>query len=253
MIKELVATGDFALMPTYTTRGMRPGESQGNPYCFIDEETFRKKIEEGELYEHENVHGNYYGTSRRLLKEKISLGKVLLKDIDVLGTQSLVAKLDKDIKIVTLFLKVDSKEVLVERLTERKEPEIEKRLMRYDMEMSYMDRYDYVINNVELQTTKNTVLKIVSAERSGEKPINACAEIPSAKEIAKLGDSVKQGKRLPPVRVALLDGKIYLINGINEYLASIKYGVPVTKEIINGVSEIKPAKDFSEIAEEIFG
>ena len=167
VIAELLKSDDFALLPTYTTREKRAGETEGNPYCFLTDSEFESKIASGELYEYQNVHGHYYGTSKLLLKKQRALGRILLKDIDVLGTQDLVKSIGKDIHIVTLFLKVNSKDVLVERLTERKETEIGKRLSRYDMEMTFCNKYDYVITNNDLISTKNTVLKIINAEKKG--------------------------------------------------------------------------------------
>ncbi|MBQ9485218.1 MAG: hypothetical protein IJU83_00085 [Clostridia bacterium] len=232
VIAELIKTGGFALLPTYTTRKKRPTESEGNPYCFVDEETFKKKIEEKELYEYENVHGHYYGTSKKLLKERLALGKILLKDIDVLGTQNLVKSIGKDVKIVTLFLKVDSKEVLVKRLTERKETEIEKRLARYDMEMTYCDKYDYIINNEELYDTVKTVLAIVKAESENAEINTAEAVIPSAEEISDLVNRLNNGETLPPVKVALHNGEFVVAEGGARYLAGLKSGKRVAKEIV---------------------
>ena len=233
VIAELIKTGDFLLLPTYTTRDKRPSESEGNPYCFVTEAEFKKKITENELYEYENVHGHYYGTSKLLLKEKIALGKTLLKDIDVLGTQNLVKSIGKDIKIVTLFLKVESKEVLKERLTERKETEIEKRLSRYDMEMSYCDKYDYVITNNDLNETKNIVLKIVNAEKRNL--IFSVAE-PYISDDCKVNEYIKQlenGETLSPVKIAYAGDLPYIVEGAHKYLAGKTCLKHVAKEIVN--------------------
>ena len=234
VISELLKTGDFALLPTYTTREKRAGETEGNPYCFLTDEEFKQKIAEGELYEYQNVHGHYYGTSKLLLKKQRALGKILLKDIDVLGTQDLVKSIGGDVKIVTLFLKVDSKEVLVERLTERKETEIEKRLSRYDMEMSYCDKYDYIITNYDLISTKNVALKIVSAERK-ELPFGVGYPFNyDEKRINALVASLLGGELLSPVKVAFDGDKPYIIDGADKYLASIIANKHVAKEIVEG-------------------
>lgn len=240
VIAELIKTGGFALMPTYTTREKRPMESEGNPYCFLTESEFKKKIDENELYEYENVHGHYYGTSKLLLKERLALGKILLKDIDVLGTQSLIKSVGKDVKIVALFLKVESKEVLVERLTERKEPEIEKRLARYDMENSYSDKYDYIITNNDLIETKNTVLSIIAAEKSEKTFGVVCAEKPDENAINGLMKRLNKGETLTPIKVTFIDGAPYIVAGVNEYIAGIKSGKRVAKEILNGYRVIIP-------------
>ena len=89
VIENLLTNKAFAFMPTYTTRKCRPNESEGNPYCFISTEEFLKKIEQNEFYEYQRVHEHYYGTSKTLLNDRLKSGKILLKDIDVLGTQNL--------------------------------------------------------------------------------------------------------------------------------------------------------------------
>ena len=238
VIAELIKTGDFLLMPTYTTRDKRPMESEGNPYCFLTDSEFEQKIAENELYEYENVHGHYYGTSKLLLKEKIALGKILLKDIDVLGTQNLVKSVGKDVKIITLFLKVASKDVLKERLIERKETEIEKRLSRYEMEMSYCDKYDYIITNNDLTETKNVVLEIVNAEKQNLAFSVAKPFVLGDSKVNEYVKKLQSGETLSPVKIAYCGGKPYIIEGAHKYLAGIVSKKHVAKEIVK-VSDIK--------------
>lgn len=231
VIAEFLKDDKYSLMPTYTTREKRPGERDGYPYYFIDEKTFKQKIESGELYEHQIVHGNYYGTSRKLLAEKKASGKILLKDIDVLGTQNLEKSVGNEIKIVTLFLKVNSKEVLVERLTERKEKEIEKRLLRYDLEMSYKDKYDYIINNEELSKTRDIVKFIINAEMNSEKPV-VNTENAREEDIQKYIKALNDGEDLQPVKVAIENGKFIVKEGEARYIAALRVNKRVAKEIV---------------------
>ena len=239
VIAELIKTGGFALMPTYTTREKRPMESEGNPYCFLTDAEFKEKIACNELYEYENVHGHYYGTSKLLLKQRLALGKTLLKDIDVLGTQNLVKNVCKDVKILTLFLKVESKEVLIQRLTARKETEIEKRLARYDMEMSFSDRYDYIITNVDLSATTELVLSIIDAEKRGEK-FGALSFSADKEKVNECIRRLNNGETLAPVKAAFIGGKPYIIGGAEKYLAGLKSGKRVAKEMVNGYSAPVP-------------
>ena len=233
VIAELIKMGGFALMPTYTTRDKRPMESEGNPYCFLTETEFQCKIEEDELYEYENVHGHYYGTSKLLLKKQLSLGKTLLKDIDVLGTQNLVKSIGEDVKIVTLFLKVDSKDVLVKRLTERKETEIEKRLARYDMEMSFCDKYDYIITNNDLFETKDIVLNVIEAEKRGLLFGTVESGATNSGKVEYYVKKLQAGETLSPIKIAFVGGKPFVLDGGEKYLASLIAGKRVAKEIKN--------------------
>ena len=102
-------------------------------------------IKNNELYEYSVHHNHYYGTSKKLLNEKISSGKIVVKDIDVNGTEELVDLLKDDTKVVTIFLRVP-KEVLKNRLENRADKpslkEIELRLNRFDNEESKINFYD---------------------------------------------------------------------------------------------------------------
>jgi len=146
VIAKLLAEDDsIALLTTVATRAMRPGESQGNPYYFTTEEEFRAMIERGEFLEYCEVHkGNLYGTNRRILEDLEKLGKTLIKDIDVDGTEALKKLFPND--VVTIYLSVE-REVLKARLIARGETEIEKRLARFDYEESKKPFYDYVVPN----------------------------------------------------------------------------------------------------------
>lgn len=254
VIAELLKTGGFALMPTYTTREKRPTESEGNPYCFLTEAEFKQKIEENELYEYENVHGHYYGTSKLLLKKQLSLEKILLKDIDVLGTQNLVKSISNDVKIITLFLKVDSKDVLIKRLMERKETEIEKRLSRYDMEMSFCDKYDYIITNNDLFETKDIVLEIIDAEKQGLLFGTVGSGAPDSDKVCYYVKKLQAGETLSPIVTAFYRGKPFILDGKEKYLASLITGKRVAKEIKNDFPiDVPDQKKWNKALDKIIG
>lgn len=124
-------------------------------------------IKNNELYEYSVHHNHYYGTSKKLLNEKISSGKIVVKDIDVNGTEELVDLLKNDIKVVTIFLRVP-KEVLKNRLENREDKpspkEIELRLNRFDYEESKINFYDYVIKNNNLEKTVQIIMTIIENE-----------------------------------------------------------------------------------------
>lgn len=169
IINRLLQDGDrFEFMPTFTTRAMREGEREGFPYYYTTKEDFERRIAAGEFYEYENVHGNYYGTNKKVLEEKKKTGKILIKDIDVLGTLNLEKKMSSDIKIVTVFLDVESKQVLIDRLIGRGEKDIELRMKRYELEVSHAKEYQYIINNVEIERTVDIINAIVDRELSNE-------------------------------------------------------------------------------------
>ncbi len=159
VINRLLAEDEnLAFLTTVTTRGMRPGESPGRPYRNVTHEEFRAMIARGEFLEYCEVHdGNLYGTNRCILAELERLGKTLIKDIDVDGTEAL-RKIFSD--LVTIYLSVPREE-LKKRLIERGETEIEKRLSRYDYEESKKHQYDFVIQNDDLDTTVKRIQEII--------------------------------------------------------------------------------------------
>lgn len=160
-------------LPSYTSRAPREDDVPGLTYRFVTKEEFERMIANDELYEYNVHHENYYGTSRVLMNEKIKEGKVIVKDIDVNGTENLIKLLGKDTKVVTIFLKVP-KDVLEQRLLKRMgdKPdykEITLRLNRFDYENSKIGMYDYVIKNNDLDKSINIITEIINSELKTEK------------------------------------------------------------------------------------
>ena len=154
-------------MPSYTDREPRPGEVDGQIYNFITTEEFENKIKENEFYEYSVHHEHYYGTSKKILNEKIKSGKIIVKDIEVNGTENLIKLLKDDIKIVTIFLRVPKKELrrrLEHRIEKASLKEIELRLNRFDYEESKIGMYDYVIKNDDLEKTVQIIMTIIENE-----------------------------------------------------------------------------------------
>lgn len=166
--KELIKRMDNVItMPSYTDRKPRPGEEDGVIYNFITTEEFEEKIKQNELYEYSVHHEHYYGTSKRILNDAINSGKVVVKDIEVNGTENLLKLLKNEIDIITIFLRVP-KEELRRRLEHRVEKasikEIELRLNRFDYEESKIGIYDYVLKNDDLEKTVQIIMTIIKNE-----------------------------------------------------------------------------------------
>ena len=154
-------------LPSYTSRPQRNGDIPGQTYNFVSKEKFEKMIKNDEFYEYDIHHNHYYGTSKKLLNEKIKNGKIIVKDIDVNGTEHLIEMLGKDTKIVTIFLRVP-KEELKKRLEERVDKpsmkEVVLRLNRFDYEESRISLYDYVLKNNNLDKTVKIIMSIIENE-----------------------------------------------------------------------------------------
>ncbi len=156
-------------LPSYTDRLPRSNDIPGVTYNFVTTKEFEEMIKNGELYEYSVHHEHYYGTSKKLLNEKINSGKIIVKDIEVNGVENLTRLLKNDVKIITIFLKVP-KEELEKRLEQRVDKpsikEIQLRLNRFDFEESKIGMYDYVIKNNNLQKTVNVIMEIIKNEYS---------------------------------------------------------------------------------------
>ena len=154
-------------MPSYTDREPRPGEVEKNVYNFITTEEFEQKIKEGEFYEYSVHHEHYYGTSKKILDQKIREGKIIVKDIEVNGTKNLLDLMQDKVKIVTIFLRVPKEELrkrLVNRIEKANLKDIELRLNRFDYEESKIGMYDYVIKNDDLEKTVQIIMTIIENE-----------------------------------------------------------------------------------------
>ena len=166
--KELIKRMDNVIsLPSFTSREPREGEEEGVQYHFITREEFMNKIAQDEFYEYDIHHNNYYGTSKKLMNEKIQSGKIIVKDIEVNGTENLIRLLANETKLVPIFLKVDREELkrrLINRGDNLSPEEMELRLSRLDYEESKIGLYDYVIKNDDLEKTVQIIMTIIKNE-----------------------------------------------------------------------------------------
>lgn len=151
-------------IPSYTDRPIRLGDVPGETYIFVDNDEFKRMIENDELYEFDIHHNHYYGVPKKPFNEIINNGKIIIKDVDVNGTESLVKILKEHMKVITIFLRVPREELLKrleKRVDKPSKEEIELRLGRLEYEESKMDRYDYVIDNTDMEDTVQKVMEII--------------------------------------------------------------------------------------------
>ena len=154
-------------LPSYTDRAPRNNDIPGVTYNFVTTQEFERMIEQGELYEYSKHHEHYYGTSKKLLNEKINNGTIIVKDIEVNGVENLLKILKNDLEIVTIFLKVPKEELrrrLENRVDKPSKKDIELRLNRLQYEESKIGIYDYVIKNNNLEKTVNIIMEIIKDE-----------------------------------------------------------------------------------------
>ena len=167
--KELLAQTsreDVQLSVSMTTRNPRNGEVDGQSYYFVSKEEFLHKIEAGGLLEHAEVYGNYYGTPKQPVIEKLAAGIDVILEIDMQGALKVKENYPDG---VFIFILPPSMSELRRRLTGRgtETPEaIEMRLGETLKELSYIDKYDYCVVNGTLEEAVNRVKSILTAEHS---------------------------------------------------------------------------------------
>jgi guanylate kinase len=157
---------NIALSVSVTTRARRTDEIDGVHYHFIDVPTFKKMREDGELLESAEVHGNFYGTPRSKVEERLSAGRDILFDIDYQGTLQLLEHARAD--MVTIFILPPSIKELRKRLERRAQDSagtIDKRLKNARIEMEHYGEYDYVLVNEDLEVSTQRVRTILAAAR----------------------------------------------------------------------------------------
>ena len=157
---------NFYVAPSFTTRLPRPGENEGNPYHFVSQETFEHMVSEGEFLEYANVHGNWYGQPRTLIRDNLAAGRDVLLKIDVKGAATIRSKVPDAIFI---FLIPGSLDELSQRLAERQtetEEELQRRLSDARKELAEQHWYDYLVINPDghLQEAVDCLRCIISAE-----------------------------------------------------------------------------------------
>ncbi|HET6370716.1 MAG TPA: guanylate kinase [Nitrospiria bacterium] len=153
---------------SFTTRPPRSGEVHGKNYYFVDEETFRQKVDRNEFMEWAEVHGNLYGTPRDLLMEKLDKGIDVILDIDAQGAMQL-KKNNNNKEGVYIYILPPSPEVLRTRLMERKSDspeEIARRLKKAREEVWNYRQYYYLIVNDNFKEALKKLEAIIIAERT---------------------------------------------------------------------------------------
>lgn len=157
---------DIYLSVSVTTRERRPSEVEGVHYHFLTRDRFEKMRDAGDLLEHAEVHGNFYGTPREPVEAALATGRDVLFDIDYQGAEQLYARMPED--IVGVFILPPSAQELKMRLERRAEDAsgvIEKRLKNARTEIAHWQDYNYVLVNEDLNSTFANLRNILLAER----------------------------------------------------------------------------------------
>ena len=147
-----------------TTRKPRKGERDGVNYFFKTVQEFKQMIQQGELIEWAQYVGNYYGTPRKFVEETLEQGRDVILEIDVQGALQ-VKKMYPN--AVFIFLLPPTMEDLRKRIKNRgtENPDVlDRRLQEASKEYQFLNRYDYVVINDEVEQACNRIQAIIEAE-----------------------------------------------------------------------------------------
>ena len=166
---------DLYFSVSATTRAPRPTEKPDVDYHFIEAETFRQWIEDGEFLEYAEYVGNFYGTPKKFVDAAMAEGKDVILDIEIQGATQ-VHELRPD--VVRIFIAPPSWEELERRLTARgtDSPEkVQKRLLRAKVELENACHYVYFVINDTVENAVQELRAIMLAEHC--RPADRIAEL----------------------------------------------------------------------------
>lgn len=149
-----------------TTRSPRPGEVDGREYYFKSRPEFEAMVQDGQMLEHAEVFGNFYGSPRGPVEQAMKEGRDTLFDIDWQGGQQIKQAMRDD--VVSVFILPPSIAELESRLRGRgqdSEEVITARMAKSQSEISHWAEYDYVIVNSDLDQAFNDLVTVLKAER----------------------------------------------------------------------------------------
>lgn len=158
--------GEYYFSISTTTRPMREGEEEGVHYHFVTKEEFEKDIEEDNFLEYATVHGNYYGTSLKPVREALAQGKLVIFDIDVQGNVAVKNRLG-DIT-TSVFISPPTLSELERRLWSRSTDAadvIQNRIKMARREIQRIAEYDFLVINDDLDTAAEVLKQIAITAR----------------------------------------------------------------------------------------
>ncbi len=155
---------DFVFSISATTRKKRADEKEGVDYFFLSENEFLEKVSKGDFVEWEKFYDYYYGTLKNLVDDNLDKGLSSVFEVDVKGALNIKKHYPNS---VLIFIAPPSIQELKERLINRNtetDDDLNKRIERAEMELSFKDRFDYVVSNINLEEAKIEVKKIIEME-----------------------------------------------------------------------------------------
>jgi guanylate kinase len=168
LVKMLSKIDNFEISISHTTRQPRINEKNNKDYYFVNEDEFKRLINNQEFLEYAKVFNNFYGTTRTPVIDRLNKGKNVLFDIDWQGADQIKNK-KLDYKLITFFILPPSKDVLFERLSNRDMKDkliAEERMKQFGRDVLHWINYDYVVINDDLENCYSKITNLINAEIS---------------------------------------------------------------------------------------
>lgn len=146
---------------TFTTRQMRKGESEGNPYHFVTHDRFLELKAQGFFVEWANVHGKLYGTPKQEIHESLKAGTPVIMDVDVQGAATFIREYPG---CLTLFIHPPGIDELKRRIIKRESQEpkdLEVRLKNAEMELQRCQEFEVQLVNDDFDKSYTLFKKII--------------------------------------------------------------------------------------------
>lgn len=161
----LLQQNDFWISVSATTRAPRKGEVDGENYYFLTKEDFLKRIDKDDFLEYAEVYGNFYGTPKSNVLEKLEDGKDVILEIDIQGALKVKENYPDG---VFIFILPPSMEELKKRITNRGTETEESLMTRFKSaykEINYVSKYNYAVVNDTVEEAVRKIECVIAAER----------------------------------------------------------------------------------------
>lgn len=163
--KELLSRNEYWISVSATTRQPRDGEKEGVSYYFLEKEDFLNKVHNGEFFEYAEVYGNYYGTPKAKIFEKLEQGIDVILEIDIQGALQVKEAYEEG---VFIFILPPSMEELKNRIIGRgseTEESLNTRFASAYKELNYVSKYNYAVVNDYVEDAAKKIEYIIGAEK----------------------------------------------------------------------------------------
>ena len=169
----IARVSDLTVSVSHTTRSPRPGEVDGRDYHFVDQSEFDALIASQALFEHAQVFGNFYGTSKEAIESQLASGIDVILEIDWQGA-SQVRMMAPD--AVSIFILPPTRDALRERLVGRQQDDptiIDARMAEADETIEQAPHFDYWVINDDFEIALGQLKSIIISHRQRRPQIQA--------------------------------------------------------------------------------